>query len=133
MTVAFQIQNCNCHGIATWSTQCKPEPFPWFGMAILKQRMDHMALELERARMTAEDAYSDFHMTLIDGEPFYQTQKDHFIEDATIPAKEALFAHRVNVIFNMSTTDQNREVLTKGINAIEHILEDTGVDTEFHN
>ena len=46
-----------------------------------------MVLELERARMTAEDAYSDFHMTLIDDEPFYQTQKDHFIEDVIIPAK----------------------------------------------
>ena len=102
-------------------------------MAILKQRMDHMALELERARMTAEDAYSDFHMTLIDDEPFYQTQKDHFIEDVIIPAKEALFAHRVNVVFSMGTTDQSREILKKGINAIEHILEDTGVDTEFHN
>ena len=33
----------------------------------------------------------------------------------------------------MGTTDQSREVLTKGIHAIEHILEDTGVDTEFHN
>ena len=102
-------------------------------MAILKQRMDHMALELERARMTADDAYSDFHMTLIDGEPFYQTQKDHVIEDVIIPTKEALFAHRVNVVFSMGTTDQSREILTKGINAIEHILEDTGVDTEFHN
>ena len=28
-------------------------------MAILKQRMDRMALELERARMTAENARSD--------------------------------------------------------------------------
>ena len=92
-----------------------------------------MALELERARMTAEDAYSDFHMTLIVDEPFYQTQKDHFIEDESVPAKEALFAHRVNVVFSMGTTDQSREILTKGINDIAHILEDTGVDTEFHN